>query len=161
MDAPGIVGNRGMAATHGDGVCAAGSHGPTSTSVRISGQPRLMTRRAHYPRRHASSIQRPAISVELILAPLSPAHSNALVSARDDRSRPPLRPRTGRASPGSESYSPNPRLLALAFGMAGLGWAYWPNLQYLYTIWDNEPNYSHGILVIPIALVIFFSGWRT
>jgi exosortase len=36
-----------------------------------------------------------------------------------------------------------------------LGWAYWPNLQYLYTIWDNEPNYSHGKLVIPIALVIF------
>ena len=39
--------------------------------------------------------------------------------------------------------------------MAALGWAYWPNLQYLYTIWDNEPNYSHGKLVIPIALVIF------
>ena len=51
--------------------------------------------------------------------------------------------------------------------MAGLGWAYWPNLQYLYTIWDNEPNYSHGILVIPIALVIFLQrladvkvGWN-
>jgi len=46
--------------------------------------------------------------------------------------------------------------MALAFGMAVLGWAYWPNLQYLYTVWDNEPNYSHGKLVIPIALVIFF-----
>jgi len=40
--------------------------------------------------------------------------------------------------------------------MAVLAWAYWPNLQDLYTIWDNEPNYSHGKLVIPIALVIFF-----
>jgi exosortase len=62
---------------------------------------------------------------------------------------------------------PSPLLLALAFGMAGLGWAYWPNLQYLYTIWNNEPNYSHGILVIPIALVIFWQrladvkvGWN-
>jgi exosortase len=41
--------------------------------------------------------------------------------------------------------------------MGLLAWAYWPNLQHLYTIWDGEPNYSHGKLVIPIALYIF---WR-
>lgn len=35
--------------------------------------------------------------------------------------------------------------------------AYAPNLLYLITIWDNEPNYSHGFLVGPIALVIL---WR-
>jgi exosortase len=40
--------------------------------------------------------------------------------------------------------------------MAVLGWAYWPNFQYLYSIWDFEPNYSHGKLVIPIALVILW-----
>lgn len=40
--------------------------------------------------------------------------------------------------------------------MVILAWAYWPNLQALYTIWNLEPNYSHGKLVIPIALVIFF-----
>ena len=40
--------------------------------------------------------------------------------------------------------------------MGVLGWAYWPNLQYLFAIWDFEPNYSHGKLVIPIALVILW-----
>jgi exosortase len=45
----------------------------------------------------------------------------------------------------------------LAAGVGILTWAYWPNLQHLYTIWDGEPNYSHGKLVIPIAMYIF---WR-
>src|SRR5271157_2003670 len=49
-----------------------------------------------------------------------------------------------------------PRLLALSIGMGILGWAYWPNLQDLYTVWSEEPNYSHGFLVIPIALTIFW-----
>jgi exosortase len=40
--------------------------------------------------------------------------------------------------------------------MGILAWAYWPNLQDLCTVWWEEPNYSHGILVIPIALVIFW-----
>ena len=35
-----------------------------------------------------------------------------------------------------------------------LGLAYWPNFRDLYSIWSDDPNYSHGILVIPIALVI-------
>lgn len=47
-------------------------------------------------------------------------------------------------------------LTALAVGLGILAWAYWPNLQYLYAIWDTEPNYSHGLLVIPIALAIFW-----
>jgi exosortase len=49
------------------------------------------------------------------------------------------------------------RLLALAASLGILAWAYWPNLQDLYAIWEKEPNYSHGKLVIPIALVIC---WR-
>ena len=49
-----------------------------------------------------------------------------------------------------------PRLLALAIGMGILGWAYWPNLQYLVAVWTEEPNYSHGFLVIPFALAIFW-----
>jgi len=40
--------------------------------------------------------------------------------------------------------------------MGILAWAYWPNLQWLYGIWSDEPNYSHGFLVIPIALAIFW-----
>jgi len=40
--------------------------------------------------------------------------------------------------------------------MGILGWAYWPNLQDLFAVWTEEPNYSHGWLVIPIALAIFW-----
>src|SRR4051812_32283295 len=78
---------------------------------------------------------------------------NALgsVVGRSEQTPAPDRPR----SPWGRIRLPHPRLLALALGMAVLGWAYWPNLQSLYTIWDREPNYSHGKLVIPIALVIF------
>ena len=49
-----------------------------------------------------------------------------------------------------------PRLLSLAVAIGMLGWAYWPNLQALWIVWTKEPNYSHGFLVIPIALVIFW-----
>lgn len=56
-----------------------------------------------------------------------------------------------------ERLRARPSLLALAAALLVLGWAYAPNLYYLYTIWNNEPNYSHGFLVLPIALVIV---WR-
>ena len=110
---------------------------------------------------HASSIQRPAIQRGAHLAPpLTRSHEYPGQRAGRSEQTPapaPDRPRSlwVRILHAESSF------LALAFGMAVLGWAYWPNLQYLYTIWDNEPNYSHGILVIPIALVIFSSGWRT
>jgi exosortase len=49
-----------------------------------------------------------------------------------------------------------------------LGCAYWPNLRDLYSIWTTESNYSHGLLVIPLALAIFWqrladggSEWST
>ena len=35
--------------------------------------------------------------------------------------------------------------------------AYLPNFQDLQTVWNTDPNYSHGYLIIPIALVIL---WR-
>jgi exosortase len=38
-----------------------------------------------------------------------------------------------------------------------LGWAYAPNLRDLSTTWSEDPNYSHGYLVVPIALFIL---WR-
>jgi exosortase len=49
-----------------------------------------------------------------------------------------------------------PRLQALAIGMGILTWAYWPNLEDLYAVWSELPNYSHGFLVIPISLLIFW-----
>ena len=50
----------------------------------------------------------------------------------------------------------HPQLAALAVGLAILCCAYWPNLRDLYTIWTTESNYSHGLLVFPLALAIFW-----
>ena len=62
----------------------------------------------------------------------------------------------GHDQPANEVVFTQSRLLALAVGIVVLGWAYWPNLEALYTVWDKEPNYSHGKLVVPIALAIFW-----
>ena len=48
------------------------------------------------------------------------------------------------------------QLVVLGAGLGILAWAYWPNLQDLCAIWLTQPNYSHGILVVPFALVIFW-----
>lgn len=50
-----------------------------------------------------------------------------------------------------------PWLPSALAGAALLAFAYAPNIRSLATIWENEPNYSHGFLVGPIAAVIL---WR-
>ena len=47
----------------------------------------------------------------------------------------------------------------LAAVAAALGWAYAPNIASLVRTWNREPDYSHGFLVIPIALVILWKTW--
>jgi exosortase len=47
-------------------------------------------------------------------------------------------------------------LAAVALVALGLGWAYAPTFIYLSQIWSSEPNYSHGYLVVPIALLILW-----
>lgn len=42
--------------------------------------------------------------------------------------------------------------LCLALGL----WAYWPTLLELIATWDREPDYSHGFLVVPLALVFLW-----
>ena len=49
-----------------------------------------------------------------------------------------------------------PKILALLVAGSVLGLAYLPNFRDLYSIWIDDPNYSHGRLVIPIALVILW-----
>ena len=47
--------------------------------------------------------------------------------------------------------------LALPVGLACLVvgvWSYWSTLWNLVAIWDREPDYSHGFLVVPLAIVI-------
>jgi exosortase len=49
-----------------------------------------------------------------------------------------------------------PYLVATAIVVAALAASYAPNLYQMGQLWLSEPNYSHGFLVIPIALVIFW-----
>src|SRR5690606_33896325 len=36
-------------------------------------------------------------------------------------------------------------------------WAYWPTLRWMEEQWRNEPDYSHGYLVLPLAALIAYS----
>ena len=48
-------------------------------------------------------------------------------------------------------------LAKVAFAAALLGWAYAPNFRGLARLWSEDPDYSHGYLVLPVALAIL---WR-
>lgn len=51
--------------------------------------------------------------------------------------------------PGTSSF--------LAAIVLGLGiWSYWPTLTELVTAWEREPDYSHGYLVIPLAILFLY-----
>lgn len=38
-------------------------------------------------------------------------------------------------------------------------WAYWPTFVGLVTVWETQPDYSHGYLVIPLACLLAWSRW--
>jgi exosortase len=48
------------------------------------------------------------------------------------------------------------RWVAVAIVTAMLGWSYAPNIRELVRTWWRDPNYSHGFLVVPVALVILY-----
>jgi exosortase len=49
-----------------------------------------------------------------------------------------------------------PSLAALGTAVLVLMLVYLPNLRALMAVWQNDPNYTHGYLVIPIALFILW-----
>src|SRR5690606_1330186 len=51
------------------------------------------------------------------------------------------------------------RWSAPAIVLAALGWAYGPDLLALVETWSDDPDYSHGFLVLPIALLILWQRW--
>jgi exosortase len=57
-------------------------------------------------------------------------------------------------------------LLAVLALLAALVWSYWPTFARLVATWETEPDYSHGFLVIPLALWFLwvrrerFPGWH-
>ena len=42
---------------------------------------------------------------------------------------------------------------------AALAWAYAPDFVAFYDVWVREPDYTHGFLVLPIALFILWKRW--
>lgn len=64
------------------------------------------------------------------------------------------------------------QLLAGAIVLAVGIWSYWPALVTMWTAWEREPDYSHGYLVVPLALLFLWvrrasfpglseAGWMT
>src|SRR5262245_53906562 len=53
----------------------------------------------------------------------------------------------------------SPRSVGLAVVVVVLLWSYAPNLRSLMSTWNDDPNYSHGFLVLPVALVILWRHW--
>jgi hypothetical protein len=52
------------------------------------------------------------------------------------------------------------KLLAIGAATLVLVWAYAPNF-YVLTVFWQDPNYSHGFLVVPIALYILWQQLAT
>lgn len=59
------------------------------------------------------------------------------------------------AEAAERSLAPHTAALALLLG--AIGWAYWPALQEIFAAWGRDPDYSHGYLVVPIALFFLWS----
>jgi exosortase len=80
------------------------------------------------------------------------------VTANDRPPRPP--PSDPGPAPALTSSTPWVRWAAGLGLVALLAWAFRTNLQTLYLHWSTDPDYSHGFLVVPVALVIFWQRPR-
>ncbi len=82
------------------------------------------------------------------------ASAAAVVSADSEKLEPP--PETPRPVVAGETYT----AAGLWFAAIGLGlatiWAYWPTIVWMEDKWRHEPDYSHGYLVFPLALLLLF-----
>ena len=80
-----------------------------------------------------------------------PAKPTKTSSGRSCR---PARPDPGPACPRAEIAGPRRRGLGgLVLGLRA------DILVWFYRTWDREPDYTHGFLVVPIALVILWHLW--
>ena len=91
--------------------------------------------------------------------------------ARQQSGRPNSQPTSAEASDPRGQLPKKEDLPGL--GVAGIlvlatfAWAYWPTLVDLVGAWEREPDYSHGYLVVPLALLFLwvrrdkFPGFQT
>jgi exosortase len=69
-------------------------------------------------------------------------------------------PEAGKARPGPRLADiPKMEIAGLVAVAAALAWAYAPNFAAFYEVWSTQPDYTHGFLVVPIALFIFWKLW--
>lgn len=57
-----------------------------------------------------------------------------------------------------EKYHPSKTELLSALGVLLVLtlWSYWPTFVWMENQWRNEPDYSHGYLIVPLALVLLY-----
>ena len=67
--------------------------------------------------------------------------------------------RTPPAGPAPRRFVPVAEMVPLAVVIAAIVLSYFPNIRDLVGTWNRDPDYSHGYLVIPIALAIFYRLW--
>ena len=60
-----------------------------------------------------------------------------------------------------ETTSKATAIVAVAVLAVAFTWSYWPTLVRLVRSWEREPDYSHGYLVVPIALFFLWSRRHT
>ena len=87
---------------------------------------------------------------------------NAEATKKDanPKSNDPAKPGEVGAPPGLRWSDISPGEVASLIAVtAVLAWSYLPNLVSLYQTWVREPDYTHGFLVVPIALVILWKRW--
>ncbi len=90
----------------------------------------------------------------------NPMQSEGLKSSATEGAKPDSPGRAAADAISGPSGWLSPRNIALVVTAAVLCWSYMPNLISLGHTWSNDPNYTHGFLVIPIALVIFYTRSR-
>jgi exosortase len=63
---------------------------------------------------------------------------------------------------GTEStiFAPPVKRALGALLLIGFLWAYWPTISQLVSHWQRIPDYSHGFLVVPIALLFLGLRWE-
>lgn len=89
------------------------------------------------------------------MAPVeTPPTDSAHSAGHDDVTANPEIGVEGSGAQGAVRHQLNPWAL-LALTLAA-GWAYWPTLVSLAEVWEREPDYSHGYLVIPLFLLFLY-----
>ena len=90
-----------------------------------------------------------------------PFEVNPIVSRKKHKTKLQQKQLTAQASVSSlpeGQFQLSPMRLAIACGLVllSLCWSYWPTLLETFAAWVKEPDYSHGFLVAPLAVLFLY-----